>query len=675
MQGKWRRRYFETEAEAIAFSEQENANARHGNGEVSPRDNGTSKANGLTSPRLTEWPQQPQRSGATRDFSKLVSPAYLGPRIERYIGDSWCMHLPFAYDLMREFAPNVFVELGVKQGESYFAFCQSAAENKINVRCYGVDSWRGDIQTGELDPRVQAEAEAYNRRYSSFSELKAMLFVEALKDFPDGTIDLLHIDGTHTYADVKMDFESWLPKLSPRGIILFHDVMLRDHGFGVWKLWDEITRGHDSFLFEFGCGLGVWKKEPVTTGDPHFIHRLFSANEPERRGINESYASGAAALALWHRLQTHSQAGSLEPPLTELPADQAPVISGPLNLQESLEQTRATSLRLSAELGQLNEEASHSGTKLSQVSSKLEAAESKNREYQTQLELETRRLAALETDVHDLKRDLEQARGEASALWSQQQADRAQNEKRVREIEQQRSTTEAELQSARDTLGASRDETARLLGVLEIRTVHAEGFAASNAKLQERLADLSRRLLGLGAELQQGNSHMPGIIASISEDIERIRRPSFWWKAARSLGLLRRAPPGAPRRASERRAIAHKLKTSLRKIRKAIVAESAPEDRAFAISRLLELQRKARAVVDSLRLSPILRFAGPTGEVAPWPLRPVNNTVTKSSGAVLFDDAWYLGQYVTQRSANRSRCSSVCDDFRCAQLNACEPRS
>jgi|GEM_PF-1659655 len=642
--GKWRRRYFETQDEAIAFASQQNARAQHGNGDASSQPNGAPDETGLTSSRLAERPP-PTRPASARDFSRLLSPAYLGPRIERYIGDSWCMHLPFAYDLMRELAPNVFVELGVKQGESYFAFCQSAAENKINVRCYGVDSWRGDIQTGELDPKVQAEAEAYNLRYSSFSELKAMFFVEALKDFPDASIDLLHIDGTHTYADVKTDFESWLPKLSPKGIILFHDVMLRDHGFGVWKLWDEITREHNSFLFEFGCGLGVWKKEPVTTVDPHFIHRLFSANEPERRGINESYASGAAALALWHRLQAQSQAGALEPPLAELPADQVPLISGPIDLQDSSEQARATSLHLSAELRQLDEEVSHGGAKLSQVSSKLlEAAESRNREYQAQLELETRQLAALETDVHDLKRDLDQARGEASALWSQQQADRAQNEERVREIEQQRSTTEAELQSARDTLGASRDETARLLGVLEIRTVHADGFAASNARLQARLADLSRQLLGLGAELQQGNSHMPGIIASISADIERIHRPSFLWKAARSLGLLRRAPQGAPRRASERRAIAHKLKTSLRKIRKAIVAENAPEERAFAISRLLELQRKASAVVDSLRLSTILKFAEPAGEVVPWPSRPVNNTVRKSSGAVLFDAAWYLGQ-------------------------------
>jgi hypothetical protein len=192
--GKWSRRYFVTESEAIAFAEQQNAKAKRENG------HGSSPKNGAT-PRPAK-PARAIRSTWTTDFAKLFTPTYLGPRIQRYLGDSWCMHLPFAYDLMRELAPKVFVELGVKQGESYFSFCQSAAENKINVRCYGVDSWRGDIQTGNLDPEIQHEVAEYNWRYASFSEFKVMLFTEALGDFPDSTIDLLHIDGTHTYEDV-----------------------------------------------------------------------------------------------------------------------------------------------------------------------------------------------------------------------------------------------------------------------------------------------------------------------------------------------------------------------------------------------------------------------------------------------------------------------------------------
>ena len=298
VRGQWRRRYFRAEGDALAFSEQQNARARLENGDASPQDESAPKMTEFASPWLAEKPQ-PKRLDSPEDLSKLAFSTYLGPRIKRYLGDSWCMHLPFAYDLMRELAPTVFVELGVKLGESYFAFCQSAVENKIKVRCYGIDSWIGDRQTGGLDPEIQLEVAAYNSRYSSFSELRTMFFAEAVKDFADASIDLLHIDGTHTYAEVKSDLESWLPKLSQNGIVLFHDVMLRGQGFGVWKLWQEITRSHDSFLFEFGCGLGVWMREPAEQAGCSLVRRLLAANKAEARRLNEYYANAGAALALW----------------------------------------------------------------------------------------------------------------------------------------------------------------------------------------------------------------------------------------------------------------------------------------------------------------------------------------------------------------------------------------
>ena len=126
--GKWRRRYFVTEAAAIAFADQQNASVQPARGNGSTRRNGAPNETDLATPWFAE-PRQPEPAGSTRDFSKLAFPVYLGPQIERYLGDSWCMHLPFAYDLMRELAPKVFVELGVKLGESYFSFCQSAVEN------------------------------------------------------------------------------------------------------------------------------------------------------------------------------------------------------------------------------------------------------------------------------------------------------------------------------------------------------------------------------------------------------------------------------------------------------------------------------------------------------------------------------------------------------------------
>ena len=90
------------------------------------------------------------------DFADLLTPVYLGPRIERYLGDSWCMHLPCLRFNAGAGPEGIFVS-GVKQGESYFAFCQSAAENKISVRVMGLTHGAEMCQTGNLDPEIEHE--------------------------------------------------------------------------------------------------------------------------------------------------------------------------------------------------------------------------------------------------------------------------------------------------------------------------------------------------------------------------------------------------------------------------------------------------------------------------------------------------------------------------------------
>ena len=163
-----------------------------------------------------------------------LQPKYSAP-------SSWWEHVPIAHWIVAVTKPKVIVELGSHYGVSFFSFCEAANIYSPETFLYAIDTWEGDEQAGFYDNEV------YNRvlknqlsNHQSRSRLIRSTFDDASKMFGSNSIDILHIDGLHTYSAVKHDFKTWEEKVKGGGTIIFHDWNVRERDFGVWKLWEEI---------------------------------------------------------------------------------------------------------------------------------------------------------------------------------------------------------------------------------------------------------------------------------------------------------------------------------------------------------------------------------------------------------------------------------------------------
>jgi Glycosyl transferase family 2/Methyltransferase domain len=173
------------------------------------------------------------------------------------VPSTWTGHVPLLFALFSLIRPRRYVEIGTGRGTRFFAACQAAEHLKVSTECIAIDSWIDDDEHVGGGDVFEAFTKELNSRCPANAYFIRSGFSQALQCFDERSIDLFHIDGAPTYEAVKANFESWLPKMSAYGTVIFRNTNYHQDAFGVWRLWNELKLNYPHFELPHCSGIGV----------------------------------------------------------------------------------------------------------------------------------------------------------------------------------------------------------------------------------------------------------------------------------------------------------------------------------------------------------------------------------------------------------------------------------
>ena len=123
-------------------------------------------------------------------------------------------------------------------------------------------SWSGIGLWRKINPQRHFALLGLNKWINTF----VITSEEFAKKYPKNNYAYIYIDGDHSYRGVKKDFQLFWPKLEKHGLMVFHDVVVKNwkglKNFGVWKLWQELKL-NSKIIFPNPpeSGLGIIQKQ------------------------------------------------------------------------------------------------------------------------------------------------------------------------------------------------------------------------------------------------------------------------------------------------------------------------------------------------------------------------------------------------------------------------------
>jgi hypothetical protein len=150
----------------------------------------------------------------------------------------------------------VIVEIGSFMGRSTASFALACKGTRKHI--YAIDLFEGDNDMYGQGDFQAIFGENMNRcGVSEYVTAIKSHSLEVAKKW-ERPVDILFIDGSHEYEDVKADFEAFYPYVKKGGISAFHDI--KGKWEGVIRFWEEIRQGRVMTDFGAVSSLGFGRK-------------------------------------------------------------------------------------------------------------------------------------------------------------------------------------------------------------------------------------------------------------------------------------------------------------------------------------------------------------------------------------------------------------------------------
>jgi predicted O-methyltransferase YrrM len=178
------------------------------------------------------------------------------------LGDSaWLLH-----GLVRALKPQVCVEIGPARGKSACYIATALKENGSG-KLYSIDPHSSTAWNDN------ESIDSYDLFLRNVSLAGVEPFVEVVREFSYQAaatwklaIDILFIDGDHSYEGVKKDWEAFSPHVTEFGVVIFHDTLwdlqpdprYARSDMGVPKFVEDLRQqGYPVITINKNCGVSL----------------------------------------------------------------------------------------------------------------------------------------------------------------------------------------------------------------------------------------------------------------------------------------------------------------------------------------------------------------------------------------------------------------------------------